>query len=312
MNRQDWIDYFEALNGRSPEVDEIKAAAQAGEFVADSYETDDQLASIQRETVVPDSGKEPSQIEGKAISMDRAQSVPQARTNSTSVSHSTEFSRQVSSYWQWFLAILKAPLSKALPYDKKNSYISLGLLSAFASLSVYIPLWKLGKTGSGLFNAFQGFLSTSSTRLNNPVDFTLYLKLLLAFALFFALLIGISTFIRHFVYGERVQAWEKNLDIYGRLLTFNTVLFALVSLLMLLDIYSLAGIVLGVNMVFLLSANTYILASSPDYSGKDRYHKYLIAIVVNTVLLVMGIRIVASFGLESMFNNIFSIFNYIN
>lgn len=38
MNRQDWLDYFEALNGRSPEVDEIEAAAQAGEFINDGTE----------------------------------------------------------------------------------------------------------------------------------------------------------------------------------------------------------------------------------------------------------------------------------
>ncbi len=32
MKKIDWIEYFEAINGRSPEAHEIEAALAAGEF----------------------------------------------------------------------------------------------------------------------------------------------------------------------------------------------------------------------------------------------------------------------------------------
>lgn len=36
MEKQDWLDYFEAVNGRSPEPNEIEAAKKAGEFVEEN------------------------------------------------------------------------------------------------------------------------------------------------------------------------------------------------------------------------------------------------------------------------------------
>ena len=33
MKQQDWIDFFQAVNGRNPSIQEMAEAAQKGEFV---------------------------------------------------------------------------------------------------------------------------------------------------------------------------------------------------------------------------------------------------------------------------------------
>ena len=36
MKQQDWIDFFQAVNGRNPSIQEMAEAAQKGEFVRES------------------------------------------------------------------------------------------------------------------------------------------------------------------------------------------------------------------------------------------------------------------------------------
>ena len=36
MKQQDWIDFFQAVNGRNPSIQEMAEAAQKGEFVREN------------------------------------------------------------------------------------------------------------------------------------------------------------------------------------------------------------------------------------------------------------------------------------
>ena len=36
MKQQDWIDFFQAVNGRNPSIQEMAEAAQKGEFVRET------------------------------------------------------------------------------------------------------------------------------------------------------------------------------------------------------------------------------------------------------------------------------------
>ena len=39
MKQQDWIDFFQAVNGRNPSIQEMAEAAQKGEFVRETPKT---------------------------------------------------------------------------------------------------------------------------------------------------------------------------------------------------------------------------------------------------------------------------------
>ena len=60
MKQQDWIDFFQAVNGRNPSIQEMAEAAQKGEFVR---ETPKQTVEVtepvpQKETVETTNGSE--------------------------------------------------------------------------------------------------------------------------------------------------------------------------------------------------------------------------------------------------------------
>ena len=38
MNQNDWVEYFEAINGRKPSMQEFQAAREKGEFVVERKE----------------------------------------------------------------------------------------------------------------------------------------------------------------------------------------------------------------------------------------------------------------------------------
>ena len=39
MNQKDWVEYFEAVNGRKPSIQEFQAAREKGEFVVNKPDT---------------------------------------------------------------------------------------------------------------------------------------------------------------------------------------------------------------------------------------------------------------------------------
>ena len=41
MNQKDWVEYFEAVNGRKPSMQEFQAAREKGEFVLEPKDKDE-------------------------------------------------------------------------------------------------------------------------------------------------------------------------------------------------------------------------------------------------------------------------------
>ena len=71
MKQQDWIDFFQAVNGRNPSIQEMAEAAQKGEFVR---ETPKQAAEVtetvpQKETVETTNGSEVVEPTKPALSL---------------------------------------------------------------------------------------------------------------------------------------------------------------------------------------------------------------------------------------------------
>ncbi|MDW8742394.1 hypothetical protein Q7W37_05010 [Streptococcus suis] len=59
MKKIDWIEYFEAINGRSPEAHEIEAALAAGEFEEDGHQNIPTEEVVQEEKADAESTVEP-------------------------------------------------------------------------------------------------------------------------------------------------------------------------------------------------------------------------------------------------------------
>ena len=64
MSKQDWLDYFEAVNGRSASAEEIAQALAAGEF--------------QEEVVVPEAPQAPEFVAAPTAPVEEPVAAPQA------------------------------------------------------------------------------------------------------------------------------------------------------------------------------------------------------------------------------------------
>ncbi|MFR2572270.1 MAG: hypothetical protein ACLS9T_03690 [Streptococcus salivarius] len=60
MKQQDWIDFFQAVNGRNPSIQEMAEAAQKGEFVRETPKPTVEITKPvpQKETVETKNGSE--------------------------------------------------------------------------------------------------------------------------------------------------------------------------------------------------------------------------------------------------------------
>ena len=47
MNQKDWVEYFEAINGRKPSMQEFQEAREKGEFVVERKETPTPTTEVQ-------------------------------------------------------------------------------------------------------------------------------------------------------------------------------------------------------------------------------------------------------------------------
>ena len=48
MNQKDWIDFFQAVNGRNPSIQEMADAAKRGEFVRESSKRQEQPVEVKK------------------------------------------------------------------------------------------------------------------------------------------------------------------------------------------------------------------------------------------------------------------------
>lgn len=114
MKKQDWIDYFEAVNGRSPEPQEVEAALLAGEFSDEAPVT---------ETPV---NPEVSQgIEGYQEQLN------QQFQNFQQNPHVVEAKKQGLNYFNWLVATLKNPVAKAEKGNFNYAIVTLVLSALF-------------------------------------------------------------------------------------------------------------------------------------------------------------------------------------
>lgn len=152
MKKQDWLDYFEAVNGRSPEAHEVEAALLAGEFQEDE-------ATVEQVEIQPEQSQQVSPAEEVAtqpVASSQVQQTEQTVAQQASqpqqqqTQQNTQFqqvqeqfaafqqSEQVQNlkektgnYFNWLSASLKNPTNDANNTNFNFSVITLGLSSLF-------------------------------------------------------------------------------------------------------------------------------------------------------------------------------------
>lgn len=345
MQKEDWLDYFEAINGRSATEEEIAQALAAGEFQvsSESVQTPEFTVSQTNPTVEAEQGQpqvsasapasEPvvsqtaaeqpfsSPAFNQAMPKQEAQYAEQIYVNPQQVqqpfgqtqghpqqyhnqpnpvqqqfngqgqqfgqqqynqqAHYTQlqqnqFSQTMKAFWAWLLSAWKSPTSE-VETKSSNGYIALGLLSFLSGTSLYLSIFR---TASYVYSAVPFHLAGSAS-----FDFKhFFLSVLSAAFSIFSIILG-GFVVKRLIYRDDSFTFNKAFDWYGRLYAIVLPIITLAVLMNLLEALAL-GILLNAAAILLVGIGaTFALIFSKNNSNLDPFYKYLLAIVVNGVIV---------------------------
>lgn len=346
MNKQDWLDYFEAVNGRTPSQEEVQQALLNGEFVEEvapqvvAEPVRDISEPVASDPVQPQPGpavqvaptpqatpqpayQQPTPPQQAPYAGQQQTPVNQGQQTPTvafsqnqqgqqdvykvQVAVPSAYSSFLKQFWAWLVSAWKAP-SSVVPTHKHNGYFALILLTFFASLTTYITSSKAYYGISSFMGELSRLTGGYDSYYGQGLDLGFFFKTFLGFAFIFFSIIFAGFVARRFVYQEASLTLATSFERYGRLFSVSILLFAVSSVLVMLNVFSLASLVLAINFFFLSGASAFALANFDNKNNLDKFYQYLLAMVVNTVIIFIFVLIGFSVAGESMFNGLVNSF----
>lgn len=333
MNKQEWMEYFEAINRRLPNQEEIEAALANGEFTEEvvqattsalpveevaTEEVQETVAPVSQEvpvqeTVAPVNQEVPVQETAAPVNQEApvqetpaqaSQAVVPPVTPSQPVQEQSvaqqpqqqqyqmpqqpqqqyqvpqqpgKFQIMMKDFWTWFQSSLKAPTSVNTG-TATNGYITFGLLSFFYALAFFF----LARHSVGQHTLYYRYTGNPDY---NPVGFQSFLVFC-----FISVLLVLAVVLAGFV-AKRVVLRNASCDFaqtvewFGRHLASNLVLVAVAFLFALLGLATFASYLLFASMVLLGAVSTFNIARSLEAFNMDIFYRYLLAIVVNGLII---------------------------
>ena len=334
MSKEDWLEYFEAVNGRSATEEEIAQALAAGEFVeaeqvsaeqapsdaspaSSSFEQPQQEAQTVETQGQPQNFAQPQNFQqpfaqqyqeapqqqanqayqqpgfqqASPFAGQPQSSGPQAYQNnpqqgqfnsqvpqqgpqayySQQPPQPSEFSKTMKGFWAWLVSAWKSPTSE-VESSKVNGYLSLGLTAFFfAIVANYNIFSTIGIMSFGMYNG-------------PTFNFKVFFVSLIAAALFlFSIILG-GFVVKRLVYQDRSFTFNKAFDWYGRLYAIVLPFIAVSALFALLGIIHLSLFFTWIGLLLVGVGATFALIYSKTNNSMDPFYKYLLAIIVNSVI----------------------------
>lgn len=327
MKRQDWIDYFEAINGRTPNDFELEQALANGEFTdeptvqdqaqetAPTQVTSEQsVAQPQAEPVAPTPAPQTvyQQPQGQPQATGQQFTAPQVGFSQAQQGQQNIYNVQVAvpsaysgffnQFWTWLVSAWKSPLS-VVPTHPKNGYFAFFLLTFFASLTLFI-LGNQATTGFGsLVNSF------ANTGYTASLDISVFFSLFFGLGFFFFSIIFAGFVVRQIVYKDKTMTFSGSFEFYGRLFGLNVLFFALSAIFAILRVYSLVALSFLVSYLTLSVSSSFAIANFEHTAKFDKLYQYLIGIIVNSIIIIIFFIIGSMVAGESALNNISNMFN---
>lgn len=260
MNKTDWIEYFEAIQSRTPTEIEIKAALEAGDFF-----------EIEEEKIVERTA--PASFQEK-----EGELIQKLKDNKTAAN----VTQLASNYFKWTLTTLKRPLTQDSGFNALNSGLTLGILVFFVSLSLTLNLhafYEKTVVNSGL-SSIGSFVGISQ---KNPIGFGMFISLLFAVALFFITFI-FATWVALKVLKSSLT-FLAVIDKYTSLFIPATFLIVIATILSLIRLNTISYIVLVVALSIVSIALYYVILTEKSNLRIDDFYARLLALITSSAIL---------------------------
>ena len=294
MSKQDWLDYFEAVNGRSAGAEEIAQALAAGEF--------------QEEVVVPETPQAPEFVAAPTAPVEEPVAAPQApefvaapaapvkepapqapqqayqqptqaayqqapyqgQPGQPYPAQPSQFGVAVGGYWNWFLSALKRPTAVENP-KALNGILQYVLTAFVLTLSTFFT--ASGATG-GYGMDFRAFMLTLIS-----LFFSVYAFQVAGF------------FVRRVVLQDKEYSYGRSFEEFGRLSVYTLPLALLAFLVGLVKVYEFYGFV-NFLIFFLFFVGTCYVVHQGLNKTSFKADKFLLLVASSVVLLLIAIFVI--------------------
>ncbi len=291
MDKQDWIEFFEAINSRTPTEEEIANALASGEFVDEQVEVvsdDNQPEANAIDEQKSDDLSAEKAIVTKAVATPVEERVKETEQNVSAVAvepaekvketgTGAPVKNPISNYFTWLLDTLKHPTTKSDGYEKSFSWITMGLIAFFVAVTMTFILretYSQVSTGYGFF--------PSSYASNNPFGLGTFIALFVGFFIL-VIVIAFSTWVGLKVIGDKTT-FAGVVDKYASLYIPVVVLVAGSSVLASIRLTVLGYVLLFLAMFILSVALFYIIFSAKNEREMDDFYAKLLALLVTGLI----------------------------
>ena len=331
MKKQDWLDYFEAVNGRSPEPQEIEAALLAGEFTAEetSVETpevpensqtetqseeDSTQNPIQQEQVTQQATVQQEQVNQQAASIQNPanqyvqENVGQQQTNGQQAEP-----QQQSFQFQQGQPVQPMQVASPSPFVLFLKQFWAWFLAALKAPTKDSVSHKYnGLTAFGLLVFFTTLTISIPFMKFEAMTFSGFINIFIALAfIFFAFVLG-GFVVKRVVYKEATFTLGYSFEWFGRLLAPNIGLMAVAAFCALLNLNSLAIIATFASYFIFAAAAAYSLYHAENHSNLDLFYKYILASLLFGLIVTLFILLGLTIAGEILFNGLLGGFNSYN
>lgn len=247
MNREDWLDYFEAINGRTPSAAEIAEALAANEFQdydVTNIENEDKGSQVF--DTVEDSGavstnSQPEKIEGQNPDFQTASAYPYANEVFSPAEQQSgsenqalaDFKVKGKNYFVWFMDQLKAPQIKTQASYLVYGLITLALAALFLAWGyvnyihrIFTSVINMTISGESLKLQQPELFSTLEDVVDSSFGFTKVISVSLIILVAYLLISGVPSLIHKVT----SKSQTKLTELVGQVLSF-TPLLAVINLL---------------------------------------------------------------------------------
>lgn len=285
MTKEDWLDYFQAVNGREPSIEEFQQALADNIFVSDETVKDE----VVLKTTLPVNEVQTTEINSSESLNQTTYAFNQARpmvdNNQNNIpKQPSATSLFFSQYWNWLQTSWKKPTS-VFPSHKYNGITTFLILVLLTSFSIAMPIINMG------YMTFSGFI-------------TIFISLSF---IYFAFIFG-GFLVKKFIYKEESFTLLYSFEWFGRLLSLNVPLLVAILLFTMLGVTSFAMILTVATYFIFVAASNYTLFHATNYSQLDMFYKYLFATllfgIVIAIFFVIGGTIAGELLIDSISNNI--------
>lgn len=294
MNKTDWIDYFEALNGRTPTELEIAQAMVNGEIQTASEAVEEPVVAQASEAKAPEVEaqrevpQQASVSEFKETSAPPQQSAPKpvippvaTQYVEQTIAASPAFFKQ---FWSWLMGAVKAPMTP-MPSHKYNGIATIAFLTLGYTIIFFTLAHRLAGYGLDSFDNVMGYFDSSAPAMNNPIGLKAFFMILLGVGLYIFSIVFAGFVVKRFIYQESDFTFAKSFEWYGRLFATNVLLVIAAALFTLFGLYSLTGLLLTLATLIFGSAMTFALSRIERPAKTDDFHRFLLGMLVNAVIL---------------------------